>query len=157
MLAPMVLGRMIQALEIEPGMRVLDVAPGLGYSSAVLARLGATVLALESSEALAAQARERLAALAVAGVTVVAGPLDRGYEADAPYDAILVNGAIEVKPEALLRQLSAAGRLVCVQGRRRAAKATLYVRSGPAFGLRSVFDAAAPRLPEFQAEPGFVF
>jgi protein-L-isoaspartate(D-aspartate) O-methyltransferase len=157
MLAPMVLGRMIQALEIEPGMRVLDVAPGLGYSSAVLARLGATVVALESSEALAAQARERLAALAIVGVTVVVGPLDRGHAAEAPYDAILINGAIEVKPEALLQQLSATGRLVCVQGRGRAAKATLYVRSGQAFGLRNIFDAAAPRLPEFQAEPGFVF
>ena len=157
MLAPMVLARMIQALEIEPGMRVLDVAPGLGYSSAVLARLGATVTALESHEALAAAARERLEAAGVAGVTVVAGPLDQGCAADAPYDAILVNGAVEVRPEALLQQLSTSGRLVCIQGRGRAAKATLYVRAGQAFGMRSVFDAAAPPLAEFQAELGFVF
>ncbi|HEX2134926.1 MAG TPA: protein-L-isoaspartate O-methyltransferase [Microvirga sp.] len=157
LLAPMVLGRMIQALEIEPAMRVLDVAPGLGYSSAVLARLGAAVTALESNETLAAAARERLAGAGADAVTVVAGPLDQGYPAAAPYDAVLINGAVEVKPEALLQQLAEAGRLVCIQGRGRSAKATLYVRAGQAFGLRNIFDAAAPVLPEFQAAPGFVF
>ena len=157
MLAPMVLGRMIQALEVEPGMRVLDVAPGLGYSSAVLARLGASVTALESSEILAAAARERLAAAGVEGVTVVSGPIDQGYAASAPYDAVLINGAVEVKPEALLQQLAESGCLVCIQGRGRSAKATLYVRAAQAFGLRNIFDAAAPALAEFRAEPGFVF
>ena len=157
MLSPMVLARMIQALAIEPGMRVLDVAPGLGYSCAVLARLGAHVTGLESSEALAAKARERLAAAGVQGATVVAGRLDEGYEPHAPYQAILVNGALEVKPESLLQQLGEGGRLICIQGRGRSATVTLYVRSGHAFGVRSIFDAAAPLLREFAAQPGFVF
>ena len=157
MLSPMVLGRMIQVLEIEPGMRVLDVAPGLGYSSAVLAKLGATVTALESDDALAGTCRERLAAAGVQGVTVVAGPLAQGHADRGPHDAILVNGALEVRPEGLLQQLAESGRLICVMGRGRSAKATLFVRSGHAFGLRSIFDAAAPVLPEFTAEPAFVF
>ena len=157
MLAPMVLARMIQALEIEPGMRVLDVAAGLGYSSAVLARLGATVTALESDETLASAARERLASLGADGVTVVVGPLQDGHAASAPYDAILVNGAVDVKPEALIRQLTPSGRLVCVHGRGRSANATLHVRAGRAAGSRNLFDAAAPVLPDFEAERGFVF
>jgi protein-L-isoaspartate(D-aspartate) O-methyltransferase len=157
MLSPMVLARMIQALEIAPGVKALDVACGLGYSSAVMAELGAKVVAVETDEATASGARERLAGLGLRDVRVVTGPLDRGVPDEAPFDAILVNGAIEVRPDALLDQLAEGGRLVCVQGRGRSAKAMLHVRAGDAFGLRSLFDAAAPLLSAFQSEPGFVF
>jgi protein-L-isoaspartate(D-aspartate) O-methyltransferase len=157
MLAPMILGRMLQALEVERGMRALDVACGLGYSSAVLAELGASVIALEDKEALVRAAEQRLQAAGVAGVRAVHGALDRGHAEGAPYDVILVNGALEKRPEALLRQLTEGGRLVCVMGGGRAAKATLFVRAGDACGVRSLFDAAAPVLDAFRAEPGFVF
>ncbi|HEV2559898.1 MAG TPA: protein-L-isoaspartate O-methyltransferase [Microvirga sp.] len=157
MLSPMILGRLIQALEVEPGMRVLDVACGLGYSSAVLAELGADVTAQESSEPAAAAARGRLAAAGYTGVEVVSGALDRGHQARAPYDTILVNGSVEVTPDGLLGQLEDGGRLVCVLGSGRSARATLFVRAGGSFGRRSVFDAAAPILPQFQAEKGFTF
>jgi protein-L-isoaspartate(D-aspartate) O-methyltransferase len=157
MLSPMILARMIQALEIEPGARVLDVACGLGYSSAILSELGAEVVALESNESLAAAARERLAAIGAHRVNVVSGSLDQGHANGAPYDAILVNGAVEIRPDGLLHQLRDGGRLICVQGRGRSAKATLHVRAGQAFGPRGLFDAAAPVLAPFQAEPGFVF
>ena len=157
MLTPMVLARMIQALEIVPGTRVLDVACGLGYSSAVLCEVGADVVALESNDELASAARERLAGLDARNVTVVSGPLDRGHPEGAPYQAILINGAVEVGPDALLQQLAEGGRLVCVQGRGRSAEATLYVRAGQAFGQRGLFDAAAPVLAAFEAEAGFVF
>lgn len=157
MLAPMVLARLIQALEVKRGEKALDVACGLGYSSAVLARLGASVIALEASEALAQAARERLGQCGFDGIKTVAGPLDRGYPDGAPYDVILINGAVEVKPQGLLEQLADGGRLACVEGRGRAAKARLYVRSGKASGARSLFDAAVPSLMAFRAEPGFVF
>ncbi len=156
MLSPMIAGRMIQALGIQRGDRALDVACGLGYTSAVLTELGAEVTGLEESADLAAAAQARLAELGIL-VRVVSGPLEQGHGENAPYDAILVNGALEVRPEALLRQLAEGGRLVCIQGRGRAAKATLYVRAGDAFGQRALFDAAAPLLAGFQAEPGFVF
>jgi protein-L-isoaspartate(D-aspartate) O-methyltransferase len=157
MLKPMVLARMIEALEIEPGAKALDVACGLGYASAVMARLGADVVALESSEAAAAAARERLATLGFEGVTTVSGPLEQGHAPRAPYDAILVNGLVEVKPQALLDQLADGGRLVCIEPRGRTGRAVLYVRSRDSFGSRAMFDAGAPALPAFKAEPGFVF
>jgi protein-L-isoaspartate(D-aspartate) O-methyltransferase len=157
MLAPMVLARMIQALEVGPGSKVLDVACGLGYSSAVLARLGCSVIALEVNEALAEEARRRLGGCGVEGVMTAAASLERGYPDAAPYDAVLVNGAVEVRPDSLLRQLGEGGRLVCVEGRGRSARATLYVRAGDAFGSRPLFDAAAPLLAAFRSEPGFVF
>jgi protein-L-isoaspartate(D-aspartate) O-methyltransferase len=157
MLSPMILGRLIQALAIDTGDRVLDVACGRGYASAVFRELGAQVTALEADEALAAAARQSLSAAGAADVAVLAGPLDQGYAANAPYDAILINGAVEVRPEALLRQLADGGRLACVRGRGRAARATLYVRSGEAFGERALFEAAAPLLASFVQPPGFTF
>ena len=157
MLKPMVVGRLLQALDLRKGEKALDVAAGLGYSAALLARLGAEVTALESSEEGAAAARERLMALGIAGVRTAAGPLDRGWPDAAPYDVILVNGLLEVRPQGLLGQLAEGGRLGCIERRGKAGRAVIYVRSGDAFGSRAIFDAGAPVLPAFRAEPGFVF
>ena len=157
MLSPMNLARMLQALGVDAGEKALDVASGRGYASAVLNELGAQVTALEADEELAVAARRSLEAAGVEGVQVVAGSLDQGYAENAPYDVILINGAVDVRPDALLQQLAEGGRLVCVKGRGRAARATLYVRSGDAFGERAMFDAAAPVLAPFVQEPGFTF
>lgn len=151
--APMLLARMIQALELTHGAAVLDVGTGYGYAAAVMARLGARVTALESVPALAAAARERLEDRA----EIVEGPLADGAKAQGPYDAILVNGRVEIRPQALLDQLKPGGRLVCVLGRDRAAKTTLFVRAGDAFGARPLFDAALPPLRAFAAEAAFAF
>lgn len=157
MLAPMVLARLIQALEIDPGETVLDVACGRGYSSAVLCELGAKVTALESDEALTRAAQQALDSTGYGAVAVKAGPLDKGVPGEGGYNAILINGAVDIRPEGLLQQLADRGRLVCVKGRGRAARATLYMRSGDAFSERALFDAAAPSLEAFAAKPGFVF
>jgi protein-L-isoaspartate(D-aspartate) O-methyltransferase len=151
--APMVLARMIQALQIRPGVAALDVASGTGYAAAILARLGAQVTALESVPDLAATARDRLGASA----QVVEGPIAAGAPQQAPFDAILINGRVEVRPQALLDQLKDDGRLVCVMGPHRNAKVTLFVRAGDAFGARPLFDASLPGLEAFAAEAGFAF
>ena len=153
--APMLLARMIQALAIQPGEKALDVGTGYGYGAAILSRVGAQVTALESDPDLAAGARTRLAG--VDGIAIVEAPLETGDAKSGPYDAILVNGRIETRPQALLEQLKDGGRLVCVMGRDRAAKATLFVRAGDAFGARPLFDAALPALGAFAAEAGFAF
>ena len=157
MVTPMVLARLIQALEIDAGDKVLDVACGRGYSSAILSELGAHVTALESDAALAGTAKQSLASAGYENVTLKSGDLAHGIQEEGGYDAILINGALDVRPEALLRQLKDAGRLVCVMGRGRSGRATLFVRSGDAWGERSLFDAAAPVLTAFQAKPGFTF
>ena len=151
--APMALARMIQALKLRAGVSVLDVGTGYGYGAAVMAHLGATVTALEALPDLVAAARERLAGKA----TVVEGPLAAGAPAQGPFDAILVNGRVEVRPQALLDQLKDGGRLACVLGPDRGAKATLFVRAGDAFGSRPQFDASMPALAAFAAPAGFTF
>ena len=157
MLKPMFLGRLLQALDVTRGEKALDVAGGLGYSAALLTHLGATVTALESSEALATAARERLAALGIAGMTTVAGPLEKGWPDGAPYDVILVNGLLEVRPQRLLDQLADGGRLGCIERRGKAGRAVIYLRTGNVVGSRSICDAGALVLSAFKAEPGFVF
>ncbi|MDP4004390.1 protein-L-isoaspartate O-methyltransferase [Methylobacterium sp. NEAU K] len=151
--APMVLARLIQALKIRPGVRALDVGTGTGYAAAVMAQLGAAVTALESVPDLVETARARLAASA----TVIEGPLAAGAPKQAPFDVILINGRVEVRPQALLDQLGDDGRLACVLGPHRNAKATLFVRAGDAFGSRPLFDASLPLLDAFAAESGFAF
>ena len=157
MLKPMVLARMIQAADIKPGDRVLDVACGTGYSSAILARLAATVTALEDDAERARRCGEILAQLGVGKVSAVSGPLEAGWKAGAPYDAILVNGACETEPHGLIRQLADGGRLVAVIGGSPDAKATLFRQDRGETGNRTLFDAAAPALPAFAKAPAFVF
>jgi protein-L-isoaspartate(D-aspartate) O-methyltransferase len=157
LLKPMVLAKLIQAAEIGPQDRVLDVGSATGYSSALLAKLARQVVALEEDATLGRHARENLAALGVANAEVVSGPLSGGWPAGAPYDVILVNGAAEVVPERLLRQLAEGGRLVGVVGRPPASKAVRYLAAGQQASALPIFDAAGPPLPGFAEPPAFVF
>jgi protein-L-isoaspartate(D-aspartate) O-methyltransferase len=157
LLKPMVLAKLIQAADIGPADRVLDVACGTGYSSAILARLAATVMALEEDAALADAAVATLAAVGASNVKVVSGPLPAGWPREAPYDVILLNGSTEIVPQALLDQLADGGRLVGVFGRAPIGKGTVYRRSGAHVSAHPEFDAVAPLLPGFAKPPAFVF
>jgi len=155
LLKPMVLAKLIQAADIAAGDRVLDVGCGTGYAAAVLARMASGVVALEEDERLAQTARSALAAQP--NVTVVDGPLTGGWPQAAPYDAILLEGATEIVPQAFLPQLKHGGRLTCILGRSPGAKAMLYYRSGDELGGRPIFDAGTEVLPGFARPPVFAF
>jgi protein-L-isoaspartate(D-aspartate) O-methyltransferase len=149
--------RLVQAAELEPGEGVLDVGAATGYGAAILARLAARVVALESDAELAAVASANLAAAGAASATVAVGPLPAGWPAGAPYDVILIEGAVEEVPAALLAQLADGGRLLAVVGQGRAAPAMRYTRSGEEISGRPIFDADLRPLPGFRRPRGFVF
>ena len=155
LLKPMVLAKMIQLVEIGPADHVLDVGCASGYSSAVLARLAGSVVALEEEAALARKAETTLAAYP--NVKVVNGPLTEGWESAGPYDVILLEGGTEIMPQTLAHQLKDGGRLVCLQGPGPQRKAMLYRNTDGEISGRPMFDAAAPLLPGFKQTPGFVF
>ncbi|MGV6871701.1 protein-L-isoaspartate O-methyltransferase family protein [Pseudochelatococcus sp. B33] len=157
LLAPLIFARLIQALELREGARVLDVGAATGYGSAVLAHIGAEVTALESDEAVAARARELAAEFGEGRIDVVTGPLAEGWSAGAPYDAIVVNGAFEAVPEKLVAQLADGGKLVGVGSSSGAPKAVLIQRTGTSTSTRTLFDAPAPVLDGFRAPADFVF
>ena len=157
LLKPMVLAKLIQAAGVRETDHVLDVACGTGYSAAVLARLARSVIALEEDAELARQAKEALASTGAAAVTLAVGPLTAGWSTGAPYDVILINGAVEIIAPTLAQQLKPDGRLACVYGRPPAGKGMIYrLIEGCPVG-RPVFDAAARLLPDFVAPPAFVF
>ena len=157
LLKPMVLAKLIQAAEITESDVVLDVGCASGYSTAVLARLAHSVIALEEDAALVQRARDNLRMLDAVGAQVVIHALGAGWPAGAPYDVIFLNGAFETMPAALLRQLKEGGRLVGVKGSPPAGKGMLYRSIGGEVSGRPIFDAAAPLLPGFVQSPTFVF
>lgn len=158
LMEPMVLARMLQELHVAPDDVALDIGCGTGYSSALLARLAATVVAVESDAALARQAIENLAALAVDNAVVVEGRLTDGYVAQAPFDVVFIGGAVAEIPPAITRQLGEGGRVCAVirQGEN-PGKVTLGLCRGGVVSFRVLFDAATPALPEFARQAGFVF
>ena len=157
LLKPMVLAKLVQAAAVDEQDRVLEIGCATGYSSALLGRLAASVIALEEDPALAAQAEQNLAAVGASNVKVVVGPLTAGWPAAAPFDVIFVNGAVEVVPESIRAQLNDGGRLLAVVGRAPVARAMRYRASGGDVSGWPVFDATAPLLPGFAVPPAFVF
>ena len=157
LLKPMVLARLIQALDLGSRDKVLDVACGTGYSSAIMAKLAGQVVGLDSDAALTESAARVLRELGIANASFTTGPLPAGAPAEAPYEAILINGLVERPSETILDQLRDGGRLVCVVRHGPIGRATLYRSVGGDVSGRALFDAAAPLLPEFTAPPAFVF
>ncbi len=155
LMKPMVLAKLIQALDLEATDKVLIVGAATGYSAALIARMAGEVVALEQDEGLARIAKGALSG--VASVEVATGPLAAGYVSAAPYDAILVEGAVETLPDAFRAQLKEGGRLVCVMGAAPAGAAMAYRRSGAELGGRPVFDASAALLPGFAKAAEFAF
>ena len=157
LMEPSPLAKLIQLAEVDAGDVVLDVGTGTGYSAAILSQLAGSVIALESDAALAAQASERLSELGCDNVAVVEGALEAGYPSEAPYDVILVAGAVDRIPDAIFEQMKEGGRLVTVEGHGNAGAARLYLKQGGHVSGRWAFNAAVKPLPGFQAAPAFEF
>ncbi|MHC4043659.1 protein-L-isoaspartate O-methyltransferase family protein [Bradyrhizobium sp. 23AC] len=154
LIKPQLTGKLLQAAEIGEGDNVLVVGCATGYLAALTARLARQVTATECDSALAAKAK---AALNLANVTCKAAACADGDPSAAPYDVIILNGATEVTPEALLGQLKEGGRLVGVSAESRPPRAIIVTHTHGEFGHRALFDAAAPVLPGLERAAAFVF
>ena len=157
LMAPSPLAKMLQLAEIRPTNHVLDLGAGTGYTAALLGHLAGSVVALESDEALAAAAKANVEAIGLSNVSVVTGSLVAGCPSKAPFDVIVIEGAVEKIPDALFAQLKQGGRLVAVVGRGPASGVHVYVREGAARSERFAFNATAPLLPGFEKSPEFHF
>ncbi len=161
LLPPMVLARLIQGGRVKATDKVLDVACGAGYSTAILAGLAASVVALEA-DAATADLRTRVDGFGLGHVLCVEGDLTEGATQDAPFDVILINGAVETNLQGLLAQLADGGRLLAIKRdfedpTGRAAKAMCFEKRGQDIGSRYLFDASAPVLRAFRQTPRFRF
>ena len=157
LIKPVVMAKLLHAAAIKDTDNVLVVGCATGYAAAVVARLAGQVTATESDSSLAAKAREVLAQLGCGNVTVRVAEAAEGDAANAPFDVIVLNGATEVTPDGLYRQLKEAGRLVGVFALVTPQRATVVTHSHGDFGSRALFDAAVPVLPGLGRLPAFVF
>ena len=161
LIEPMVIARLVQSLRVRAGETALVIGAGAGYGAALLDAIGAKVTALEDDAGLIALGRTALPAVAP-GVTMVEGPVQAGWQAGAPYDVILIEGAVQQAPDALADQLRPGGRLAAVVSKpggpgHGVLAEVVRVADGVRLRGQPVFDCATPMLPQMAPRPAFAF
>ncbi|MBL8676910.1 MAG: hypothetical protein JNJ47_05770 [Alphaproteobacteria bacterium] len=158
LLRPATLARLLQALSPSREEKILYIACGPGYGPALLNHMGARVVALESETSLFQEAKHIIQELNLSSIEIVLGPLEEGWEMEAPYDKMLIEGSIEFVPKTLAKQLKEGGIIATLkQVREGSVKAFLYIKEGSTFTEICLFDAFAPLLKVFKKEKSFIF
>jgi len=155
MAPPVILAKLVQLADVTSDDRVLIVGANTGYSTAVLAGLCAEVAGLEVDAALAESARQALSKLGVGNAEIITG--DVAALGKREFDVVLVEGALESIPTALLERLADGGRLVALVRDGGVSVATVYVKSAGVVASRQEFNAVLPVLFSTRGGPEFVF
>ena len=154
-LAPRTMSKLLQAADVQPDELVLDVGAGLGYSSALAACMAEAVIALEEDADLAGEAERALSEASADNVAVTSGALVDGAPRHGPYDVVLIEGAVQDIPDALVDQLKEGGRIVAIFLEDALGTARVGYKGGQGVSWRFAFNAAAPVLPGFEKRRAF--
>lgn len=147
MLSPKMEGRILQALQIKPTDKVLEIGTGSGYLTSLMAKLAKEVISVELNPALAKVAQQRITAHGLTNVTVTVGDAARGWPASAPYDVIVFTGSLPVMPEQVQQQLTMGGRMFVVVGEAPVMEATMVQRiAADSFKHDVLFETCLPSL-----------
>jgi len=158
MLNPKVEARMVQEIAVKKHENVLEVGTGSGYVAALLAHMAGQVTSVEILPESVTQARKNLTRAGITNVTVEEGNGAEGWAKNAPYDAIVVSGALPLLPEALIKQLKVGGRLVAIVGEAPAMTCQLVKRtSETAHDAVTVFETNAKPLTGAPTPSRFTF
>jgi protein-L-isoaspartate(D-aspartate) O-methyltransferase len=162
MMQPMTLAQLIQALDVKPGDKALVVAGNTGYSAVILAQLGAKVTVVEEQRELADFSRQALAEMGFDTIKVQTSALYNGCSAAAPFDVILIDGAVEAVPAKLLEQLAEGGRLATVESNANPmslvagmGRSVLWRKEKGLLNKRIMDDASVPVIASFVTEKRF--
>lgn len=156
LLEPRTMGKMLDALDIQPGETVLDLGSGLGYSAALLAHLAEAVVAVEEN-GMAEDAQANLLAQGVDNAAVIEGRIAEGAPKHGPYDVIVIEGGVEDVPQALLDQLKDGGRISALFMNAGLGEVRIGHKLDGKLTWRFAFNAAAPVLDGFAKKPEFSF
>jgi protein-L-isoaspartate(D-aspartate) O-methyltransferase len=154
-LDPRTFSKMLDALDIQPDELVLDLGCGLGYSAAILSRLAEAVIAVEDDASRVAEAESALSEIAADNVAVVEGPLTEGAPKHGPYDVIILQGAVQELPAAILAQIKDGGRIGCLFIEGALGVCRIGYKIDGRLTWRYAFNGAAPILPGFERLPAF--
>ncbi|NBX73368.1 MAG: protein-L-isoaspartate O-methyltransferase [Alphaproteobacteria bacterium] len=158
LMEPVVQARLLQALQLRATDKVLEIASGTGYISAILSRLAGHVVAIDDDVSLCQKAQQNLNHQDVKNVRVYSSSLSDGWPSSAPYQAIIIHGAVEHIPAPLAAQLAEGGRLACVvKSHNTQGVARLYQKMHGQLSWRDLFDAATPPLAAFNQKQNFAF
>ncbi|MCK0095401.1 protein-L-isoaspartate O-methyltransferase [Yoonia sp. F2084L] len=155
MLEPRTLAKMLEVLDVQPSHIALDIACGLGYSTAILAQMCDFVVGVEDDEARAQEAQGILSQNGIDNAAVMAGVLTEGAEKSGPYDIIIVQGGVEEMPATVLDQLREGGRVACVFSEGTLGVARVGHKIDGAVNWRFAFNASAPVLSGFERRDVF--
>ncbi len=157
MLEPRVLAKMIQALELTKQTKVLEVGTGSGYGTAILSLLSQQVLTVDIDQTQQNTARDALNSCELSNISYAICDGLHGVSEQAPYDAIIIGGAIPAISNSLKEQLTDGGKLIAIINNTFPMKAVLIVRSGNSFNETTLFETDAPLLVSKQANAAFEF
>lgn len=159
LMEPVILARLLQAAKIKDTDIVLDIGCSTGYSTAILSSLASTVIGIDDDADFVAQADELLQNMDICNVALIHSAVREGYEAQAPFDVIVVNGAVPRVPGHILDQLADGGRLVtvvCEKGKT-VGTAVLMTKEKGLVTTKNLFDAATHFVAGFDEHEFFKF
>ncbi|MCL7408255.1 protein-L-isoaspartate O-methyltransferase family protein [Marivivens donghaensis] len=155
LLEPRTLAKMLDVLDIKPTEVILDIAPGLGYSTAVLAHMAEFVIGVEDDESRAEEAQSILSEQGIDNAAIISGALSEGAAKSGPYDVIILQGAVEVLPDSLLAQLKDGGRIVSIFAEGDLGVVRIGYKMDQRINWRMAFNAGAPVLTGFAKKAEF--
>ena len=157
LMEPRTIAKMLEALDVTPRDLVLEIAPGMGYTTALLARMAEAVVAVEEDADLAREAEAALLAQGFDNAAVLNGPLVEGSARNGPYDAIVIFAGVEEIPVAITAQLKEGGRIIAPFMQGALGEVRMGVKTHGTVTWQMEFNATAPVLPGFARAPSFVF
>ena len=155
LLEPRTLAKMLDVLDIKPTEVILDIAPGLGCSTAVLAHMAEFVIGVEDDESRAEEAQSILSEQGIDNAAIISGALAEGAAKSGPYDVIILQGAVEVLPDSLLAQLKDGGRIVSIFAEGDLGVVRIGYKMDQRINWRMAFNAGAPVLTGFAKKAEF--
>lgn len=155
LLEPRTLAKMLDVLDIKPTEVILDIAPGLGYSTAVLAHMAEFVIGVEDDESRAEEAQSILSEQGIDNAAIISGALAEGAAKSGPYDVIILQGAVEGLPDSLLAQLKDGGRIVSIFAEGDLGVVRIGYKMDQRINWRMAFNAGAPVLTGFAKKAEF--
>lgn len=154
-LEPRSFAKLLDILDIKPTEVVMDLGAGLGYSTAVLAHIADFVVGVEAHADLATDAQATLSEQGVDNAAILEAPLAEGAAKSGPYDVVILQGAAEVVPQAILDQIKDGGRIAAIFAEGALGVARIGYKLDGRINWRDAFNASAPVLSGFEKKAAF--